>query len=434
MSDSETTGGAGGEVGDETTGARASAARRAFVVAGWFLMVLAGLGALLRLQTVRPVAGVNYAHVLHAHSHVAFLGWVFNAFFALALRCFVVDVDVRRFWRLFVVLQIAVVGMLLAYPVQGYDAVSIAFSTLHMVCSAVFAWWLWRRNRATPVARSHLRVALVFMVASGLGPLALGPLAALGLRDSPGYLLAIYFYLHCQYNGWFLFFLQALAFQDASQAREMPTRNTADARRALGWLGTGAVLTLALSTLWLHPPVWVYVIAALGGAAQLVGCFYLVRSLRGRGGRFHGPARWLGGLALAGFLLKHLLQAASAWPALEPWVNHRFTVIAFLHLVFLGVVTPLLLAWGLRLGWLRDGLRLRVGLVVFFAGALATEVVLVSAPMGLVCPRLPETLLAAALALFSGAMLIGGGQLKLRPNRRSARCVDGRSLPRATGS
>lgn len=384
-----------------TESADAGLARRAFGTACGFLVVTAALGSLLRWQMVRPVEGLNYGHFLHAHSHVAFLGWVFNAFFALALRFFATPGDLPAFRRLFAVAQVAVAGMLIAYPIQGYGTVSIAFSTLHMGCSAVFAWRLWRRNRATQAARGHLRAALAFMAVSGLGPLTLGPLAALGLRDSPAYLLAIYFYLHCQYNGWFMFFLQALMFQDATG------RNAADARRALVWLGTGAVLTLALSALWLHPPGWVYAVAAAGGAAQLTGCVYLVRGLRGRPW-FSGAARWLAGLALAGFLLKHALQAASAWPGMAALVNHRFTVIAFLHLVFLGVVTPLLLAWALRLGWLRDGWRLRSGLAVFFAGALVSELAVAGVPLGMVWPHLMETLLVAALALLAGTAVIFG--------------------------
>jgi hypothetical protein len=138
----------------------------------------------------------------------------------------------------------------------------------------------------------------------------------------------------------------------------------------------------------------------------LIGCFYLLRGLRGFGAKFIGAARGLAGLAVAAFLMKHVLQAASAWPALESLVNHRFMVIAFLHLVFLGVVTPSLLAWALRLGWLRDGGWTRAGLGMFFAGAVVSQLVLVCAPLGWICPRLMETLLAATFLMLAGAGVI----------------------------
>ena len=206
-----------------------------------------------------------------------------------------------------------------------------------------------------------------------------------------------------------MFFLQALMLQG------LPAQPATDGRRALVWLGTGAVLTFALSTLWLHPPVWVYAAAAAGGAAQLVGCIYLVRGLRGGIGCFSGAARGLVALALAAFLLKHALQAASVWPGLTALANHRFTVIAFLHLVFLGVVTPLLLAWALRLGWLREGRWLRAGLGLFLAGAVASEAVVASVPLGVAWPQMMKILLAAALAMTVGVAVIFGGLERKTP-------------------
>jgi hypothetical protein len=377
---------------------------RAFRFALGFLVVATLLGALLRFLAVRPVEGWQYGHLLHTHSHTAFLGWVFNAFLALAVVRFVPEGERRTFGRLFVVLQAAVLGMLFSYPFQGYGAVSIAFSTLHMGASAVFAWRLWFRAEAAPAARGHLRAALLFLVVSGLGPLALGPLAALGLRDSPAYSLSIYFYLHGQYNGWFVFFLQAVVLQELARAGR---GNEDAARRALIWLGTGAVLTLAQSTLWLQPPGWVHGVAAVGGIAQLIGCYWLLKALRGASTLFAGAARPLMALALAALLTKHVLQAVSALPAMVGMANHRFVVIAFLHLVFLGVVTPAVLAWGLRLGWLRDGRALRFGAALLVAGAVATEALLVGPALGLMLtlPLMP-LLFAAAVVMAAGVAML----------------------------
>jgi hypothetical protein len=378
-------------------------ARRAFGVALVFLVVVAVLGTLLRWQAVWPLAGVNYGYFLHAHSHAAFLGWVFNAFIALAFVFFIPTDQYRAHRRLFIVLQIAVAGMLVVFPIQGYAAVSIAFSTLHMGGSFVFAWWLWRNNLAASIARGPLRVALVFLVASGLGPLSLGPLAANGLRDTPAYHLSVYFYLHAQYNGWFLFFLQAVLLQSAT--RRGVTVDENDARRAMHWLTVGTVLTFAQSTLWLSPPGWVYSIAGMGGVAQLVGCFFLLRSFLGAWARLTGTIRVLAGLAVGAFLLKHALQAAAAWPVLGALGSHRFIVIAFLHLVFLGVVAPALFAWAIGLGWLPDHRLTRFGLGLFLAGASVTELLLVAVPFGLPAGfPLPISLIGTALAMVAGAI------------------------------
>lgn len=390
-----------------------ASARRMFGLALIFLVIVAGLGALLRWQTIRPWAWVHSGHFLHAHSHTAFLGWVFNAFFAVALVTFVPPAERRGYGRLFVGLQVAMVGMLGSFPVQGYGAVSIAFSTLHVIGSGVFVWRLWRRNTAEPVARGYLRVALGCLLASGLGPLLLGPLAANGLRETPWYHLAIYFYLHAQYNGWFLFFLLAVLFQGLAQRDDWAGEGAA--QRGRRWLTVGVVLTFAQSTLWLEPPGWVYALAGVGGAAQLVGCGYVLRALRGAGRWVTGPVRVLAGLALGAFLLKHALQAAAAWPGLGALANQRFTVIAFLHLVFLGVVAPALLAVAWQRGWVRDGVIGRGAVAVFLGGATVTEALLVAVPLGLnVGALLPQGLFAAALAMVAGAGVLAAGFWKRR--------------------
>lgn len=382
----------------------APAARRAFGIALGFLVVVALLGALLRWQMVRPLAGFAYGHWLHAHSHTAFLGFVFNAFFAISLARFVPPGEARLYMLLFIVLQVAVLGMLVTFPVQGYAPLSIAFSTLHMIGSGVFAWRLWHCNLARPAARGHLRAGLLFLVLSGLGPLALGPLAALGLRDTPAYQLCIYFYLHAQYNGWFLFFLQALALHQRRGSFVAPT-NTKDSARALRWLVGGAVLTIAQSTLWLNPPGWVYLIAALGGAAQLVGFVYFLRALRGAYTSLVGPVRALLALASASLALKLLLQTAAAWPVLAALTNHRFVVIAFLHLIFLGVVTPAIFAWGLHAGWLRDTRATRLTLCAFFVPAAVSELFLVGSALGWTSfVSLPRALCATAALMALAAL------------------------------
>ncbi len=391
----------------------------AFRTAVGFLLITTLLGGVLRFLAVWPVAGIEYGHLLHTHSHLGFLGWVFNAFLALAVMRFVPVAQARVFRRLFLVLQVAVLGMMVSYPFQGYGALSIAFSTLHMGASAVFAWKLWFRNTAAPVARGHLRLALVFLVLSGLGPLALGPLAASGLRDTPAYSLSITFYLHGQYNGWFVFFLQAVLFQEMARNRLLADARAA--RHALPWLGVGAVLTLAQSTLWLQPPLWIHAVAAVGGGVQVMGCVWLVRAVRGAGVLFAGPARVLMSVALAALLTKHALQAVAAAPAFVGLANHRFVVIAFLHLVFLGVVAPALFAWGLRLGWLRDGRALRLGSSVFLIGGLATEILLVGPALGWFVPNaLSRGLLVAAGTSAVGAVGVAVAAWEAPGGRREA--------------
>ena len=387
----------------------ASLARR-FVAAWVFLVISSGMGLLLRLQVFVPWAPLPYGHLLHAHSHVAFLGWVFNAFFVVALRHFLPVGSGRRLGRLWWVLQVSVLGMLISFPLQGYGPVSIAFSTLHVGASAVFAWRLWRETTATAAARFHLRAALVFLLLSAAGPVALGPLAAAGLRDAPAYTLAVYWYLHCQYNGWFVFFLQALALE--RRAGDGHTGDPAAAVRAGRWLFAGSLLSYALSTLWSEPPALVHLVAGLGGAAQLIGALLLARVLAGPSLRTAVNRHPLLAIAAGAWLLKTLLQFAAVLPGLLTLAHQRFVAIAFLHLVFLGLVIPALVAWADDAGWFAPGLTRRVGLGLFLAGAALTEALLVAPavaslagwPLGI---PLAEGLLAGAVGTAAGLGVMG---------------------------
>ncbi|MCC5835037.1 MAG: hypothetical protein JJU20_09915 [Opitutales bacterium] len=372
-----------------------------FQIAWGFFVVTALLGFVLRLQLVHPLPVIQYGHVLHAHSHIAFLGWVFNAFFALSLKRFVRPEHFRFFIRWFIVLQVANLGMLIAYPMQGYGSISILFTTLHMVGSIAFALRLWNANTATAIARPFLKAALAFMLLSGIGPLALGPLAALDLRSSPLYELAIYWYLHFQYNGWFICFLLAWVF------RQHPESSSHRAKAALRCWVSGIVLSFLLSVLWLQPPLWVFAIAGAGALVQLIGLGYSCAMLQGHWPRLAGGTKMiqtLCALAFAALVLKNLMQLAAAWPALADLANSRFIVIGFLHWVFLVVVTPFLIAEGLRLKWLPDNSLSRASIGLLILGVLLTQLILFAAPVtGTFGLPIPETNLVAA-----GMMLLGG--------------------------
>ncbi len=389
---------------------------RMFAVAWIFFTVAAGLGFLLRWQVIWPLPGIDYGNVLHAHSHVAFLGWVFNAFFALAVRLFVPSGHERKYAVLFVVTQAAVIGMLIAFPLQGYARESIVFSTAHMVCAAVFIIWLLRENEASPTIRLYLWAAGIFLLISSLGPLALGPLMVAGMRASPWYDFAVAYYLHFQYNGWFLLFLMAAVLQ--AMGRQGGRAFEAPARRASGWLVAGCVLTLAVSALPMRPPAWVFVAAALGAVAQCVGCYQFVRAVCGPERLFQGRGErllaWLASLALAAFLLRTLLLALAAWPGLIGLVTNHFTIIVFMHLVFLGTVVPMLIAFAIYFGWIRNHAACWAGLTLLAAGALASQATLAYLPLAgwfgwPSFPHFPKTQLIAAGAMLAGVLLMVPG-------------------------
>ncbi|MEZ4987273.1 MAG: hypothetical protein R2795_19890 [Saprospiraceae bacterium] len=172
--------------------------------------VLATLaGALLRFAFVKEITWLDYKNVLHAHSHVAMLGWIFPVLVGLLVDEWIQpDAALRRtFTQLLYANQVAVLGMYLTFPVQGYAAGSIFFSSLQVVVSYVIVYQIIKAARSMESTWSGrwIKTGLVFLLVSSLGLWAIGPITAGGMRASIWFYLAVQFYLHFQFNGWFIF-------------------------------------------------------------------------------------------------------------------------------------------------------------------------------------------------------------------------------------
>ena len=176
------------------------------------------MGLLLRWMYVAPIEGVNFQFLMHGHSHVAMLGWVYLMLYCLIFHFFVPKEAQQKpiYNRLFWVTELAVVGMMIDFPAQGYAFVSILFSTLHIFCSYYFCYLIWKDAKpATFPEKRMLRTALFFMVFSTLGVWCLGPAVGIMGKASAFYQIAIQFFLHFQFNGWFLFAVLALFFKQS---------------------------------------------------------------------------------------------------------------------------------------------------------------------------------------------------------------------------
>ena len=117
-----------------------------FMIKNWFSIALinffvaACLGALMRFAFVEEVPWMKFQNVLHAHSHVAMLGWVYLGLYALIVKTFLPDEKQKApfYSWLFWLTQGAVIGMLVTFPRQGYAFGSILFSSLHVIFSYLF--------------------------------------------------------------------------------------------------------------------------------------------------------------------------------------------------------------------------------------------------------------------------------------------------------
>lgn len=377
-----------------------------WAVINFFIAAL--LGLLLRFNMVVPVPGIVAKFWLHAHSHFAMAGWIYTALMGAIFHNFIGTGD-KYFRRLFYATLIACYGMLFSFPVKGYWWLSISFSTLYIIITYIFTYAVFKhtRDKRHLVSVKLLRAALLFLCLSSLGAFALGPVMASGKTGSELYFNSIYFYLHFQYNGWFILTIAALLFRYL-ELRAVPFSEKAG--NNFYRLLTLSVFPLYfLSTLWSNPGVLFNILSGTGALLQLAALVVLL-ALLNEVRKTHKPPL----IIVFIFLLvsvKVCFQLPGSWqPLAELAYTYRNFVIAFLHLVMLGIVSFSLFAWGAATGIFRTGKAFRMGMVVYTAGFILSEAIMVAQPLfalnGTVFPSHHLNLFLASALLPAGVALL----------------------------
>lgn len=380
-----------------------------------FLLV-ALLGLLMRYKIAFSFPFLQQKFILHGHSHFAFAGWITQALMVLIIHQLPADAEEK--WRQFRPILwanlITAYGMLIAFPVQGYGAVSISFSTLNIFVAYWFAVRCWQainRNKALYAGHRWLKAALVFNVVSSIGAFTLAYLMVSKDTHQDAYLLAVYFFLHFQYNGWFFFAVMGILSSQLLIAG-MPQRLNDRIFQLFVWACVPAYL---LSALWVNLHLLIYVIVVAAALAQVLGTVLMAQWLFKRpkpinilNSSFANNLILLAGIA---FIIKIFLQLASTLPGLSDIAfGFRPIVIGYLHLVLLGVISLFLLAKLYDLMPLDVARACRVPLVLLVAGIILNQGLLgvqggVSMG-GIVFYHSDRWLFAAAFVMFLALVLI----------------------------
>ena len=152
--------------------------RRWFNIALLNFGIAALIGCVLRAIYIWEIPFIRFKPLLNAHSHVAMLGWAFIAMVVFLLQDETEHGPSRRSNILLAAAQIAVVGMLLGFPVQSYGAFTITVSVLHMLAGYWLSVQVWKATRTWRANGSRLltRMAVILMFISTIGIWAMGPI------------------------------------------------------------------------------------------------------------------------------------------------------------------------------------------------------------------------------------------------------------------
>lgn len=277
-----------------------------------------------------------------------FTGWVFNMLAFAFLDSFV-TVRRKTVNLLLVALQIPVIGMMISFPWQGYGMWSVIFSTLHTAVTVVFIILFFKEIRNhRHVSSWFARIAWIFFLLSTAGPFLLGYLAANGLGQSHAYYFAVYYYLHFQYNGFFMFGIFSLFFQLLESAG-IAFRSDRIRKAGIG-MTVSCVPAYFLSILFANPGLVFNIAGGLAALIQLVAFITIAKeilSLQTAVKRLFTPASFFIFCIVALCLfLKLLLQLISAHPVIAQMAYAlRPVVIAYLHLVLIGIISFFLMIW-----------------------------------------------------------------------------------------
>jgi len=380
------------------------------------LLIIAFIGVILRYKIAFSLPFINQKYLLHGHSHFAFAGWITQVVMVLLVQYLSQykgeDIIKKYRWLLYGNL-ITAYGMLFFFPLQGYGLGSISFSTLSIINSYFFAIRYWKDlNTLKYKSTSHswYKAALLFYTLSSLGAFSLAYMMANKIMHQTWYLAAVYYFLHFQYNGWFFFAGMGLLVSKLEKI--IPA---AKQLKVVFWLFCLAcVPAYFLSALWLSVPKIVYWLVIAAAIAQFTGWALLVRLILK-----NKPAikqalpkkgRQLLLLSAIALSIKLLLQLCSTHPALSQLAfGFRPIVIGYLHLVLLGVITIFILGYIISMSLLPTRKYYMAGVWIFISGIIINETLLmiqgVAGMSYIIIPGINESLLAAAVIMFSGILV-----------------------------
>src|SRR5690606_2399829 len=338
------------------------------------LFLVALLGALMRYKIGFDFPFFVQKHLLHSHSHFAFSGWISHTLMVLMVYFLKNKTSanaIPKYTWFIIANLICSYGMLVFFVIQGYAFWSILFSTLSILVSYFFAYYFIKdlKHIKGETSKNWYKGALFFYVISSFGTFFLAYTMASKTLMFNVYLSSIYYYLHFQYNGWFLFACIGLL-ADYLKLNESENKLF---NKSCRWLFVSTIVTYVLSILWLKIPIWLYVITVVFSVIQLVVWLKMLLLI----GRKKGEILNKQPLFLQYFLkfaglcltLKFTFQLLSVIPSLSQFVfGVRSIIIAYLHLILLAVFSLFLLYYIYANKLLTLNKSIKIGLIFFAVG------------------------------------------------------------------
>lgn len=377
--------------------------------------VVASAGITMRYKITFPLPVVNQKHLLYAHSNFAFMGWVTLVLMVLMVNYLLrhgVVTNYKKYNWILAFGCLSAYGMFVTFIIQAYGYYSISFSVLSILISYVFIVCYWIDVSKVPdlsFAPKWFKAALIIWFISSIGELTLAYLMVNFSTVQDYYFAALYFFLHFQYNGWFLFVCFGLLFSYLFEKGFL--HSVAINKNLFVIMAITVAPTYLLSILWLKLPRSLHLLANISGILQLLVLFYFFRLFpvikKNIAGKIVKTTKYLWAMAAIAFTLKIILQTLSIIPFFSNYAfGFRPIVIGYLHLSFLGIISFFILGYITQIFSEKKKIVSKTGVLIFVFGVLLQEIVLML--QGLEVLNF-EPLPYANIVLFYSAIIIGTG-------------------------
>ena len=374
-------------------------------------LIVAVLGVLMRYKIAYSLPIVDQKHVQEAHSHFAFYGWITQIIYVLIIRYLhgiLSEQQLKKYHTLLIVNAIAAFVMIPSFIYNGYYWASIAASTVALLTSFAFFFFLLMDLKGKQdLVKPWFIGGLFFAVISSIGVFGLSYMMSSGNMTQNLYLASTYYYLHFQYNGFFIFTCIGLLLHSL---REIGAEISGKDNKLIFWLMfIGSVIGFGLSVLWMKMPLWIFVAIILGTIAQTIGSVKLYLVLKKNWPKlvlnFSSLQRFVLMYVGFAFFAKIVLQLGSTIPVLSQFAfGFRNVVIAYLHLILLMCVSAFLINQILATNVFKMTKPVTTGLKLLLLGIFLNEAVL--GLMGIFSikyisiPYTPQILLVVSLLML----------------------------------
>lgn len=379
--------------------------------------VVAFLGVMMRYKIAFALPFVDQKHVQEAHSHFAFYGWITQIIYVLIiiyLKKYFQEIQLKKYTALLVINAVAAYAMIPSFIYNGYYWLSIAASTLALLVTFVFFFFLINDTKAIrDLPKPWFLAAFFFAMISSVGVFGLSYMMMSGNMTQNLYLAATYYYLHFQYNGFFLFACIGLLINSLNNiGAELSERNN----KMTFWLMFfGCLIGYGLSVLWLKLPVWIFIVIVLATLAQTLGAVKIYQMVKNNWKylilNFSPLQRFVLIYVGFAFFVKILLQLGSNIPEVSQFAfGFRNIVIAYLHLILLMCISVFLMNQILATNVFNINKNITRGLKLLLLGIFLNEAVLgligIFSIKYIAIPFSPEILLGVSVLMLAALLII----------------------------